>query len=56
MDPVSLIVAALAAGASEGAKTTVSEAVKDAYAGLKKLVQARLAGRISGEDAFTCRR
>lgn len=52
LDPVSLIVAALAAGASEGTKTTVSEAVKDAYAGLKRLVKGRFVGRASGEVAL----
>ncbi|MCH6172352.1 hypothetical protein [Pseudonocardia alaniniphila] len=53
MDPVALIVAALAAGAVAGAENTATEAVKDAYAGLKGLVRHRLAGRESGEAALS---
>jgi hypothetical protein len=52
MDPISLIVAALAAGAAAGAQSTVTEAVKDAYAGLKALVRRRLTGRTAGEVAL----
>ena len=35
MDPITMIVAALAAGAAEALKDTAAAAVKDAYAGLK---------------------
>jgi hypothetical protein len=49
VDPVSLIVAALAAGAVAGAQNTATEAVKDAYGGLKALVQRRLEGRPAAE-------
>jgi hypothetical protein len=38
MDPITLIVTALAAGAAAGLTDTVSQAVKDAYAGLKGLI------------------
>jgi hypothetical protein len=38
MDPVSLIEAALVAGAAAGAKDTTSQSVKDAYIGLKTLL------------------
>jgi hypothetical protein len=38
MDPVSLIEGALVAGAAASAKDTASQAVKDAYAGLKILL------------------
>jgi hypothetical protein len=41
MDPVSVIVAALAAGAAAGAKPTAEQAIKDAYAGLKGLIQRK---------------
>ncbi len=51
MDPVSVIVAALTAGAVAGAQGTATDVVKDAYAGLKALVRRRLAGRVSGEVA-----
>jgi hypothetical protein len=41
MEPISLILAALAAGASAGISGTMSRAVEDAYASLKaKVVQA----------------
>ena len=49
MDPITLIVTALAAGAALGVKDTASTAIKDAYAGLKALVRKRLAGRPDGE-------
>jgi hypothetical protein len=45
MDPVSLIVAAVAAGAAEAAKGTASVAVKDAYAALKSLLRSHFAGK-----------
>jgi hypothetical protein len=38
MDPVSAIVGALIAGATVAAKDTATQAVKDAYAGLKTLI------------------
>jgi hypothetical protein len=44
MDPVSLILAAVVAGASEAARETAGTAVKDAYTGLKKLIRRRFAG------------
>ena len=49
MDPVTLIVAALVAGAAAGLKDTASSAIKDAYNGLKGLVRRKLAGRPGGE-------
>ena len=54
MDPITLIVTALAAGAALGVKDTTSSAVKDAYAGLKALVRKRLAGR-PGADLVLAR-
>ena len=39
MEPVTLIVGALAAGAAAAAKETASQAVKDTYGGLKNLIQ-----------------
>jgi hypothetical protein len=52
MDPISLIVAALAAGATAGVSNTASTAVKDAYTGLRELVRRRLAGRAAAEVAL----
>jgi hypothetical protein len=49
MDPVTLIVTALAAGAVLGLRDTASAAVKDAYASLKSLVSRRLGGRQDGD-------
>ena len=49
MDPVTLILTALAAGAALGVKDTESSAVMDAYARLKALVKMRLAERRDGE-------
>lgn len=51
MDPITLIVTALAAGAALGAQDTVSAMVKDAYAGLKgsgEKAAWRQAGRGAG--------
>ena len=39
MDPITIIVTALALGAAAGLKPTAEQAVKVAYAGLKKLIQ-----------------
>jgi hypothetical protein len=42
MDPVTLVVTALAAGAASALQDGTSSAVKDAYARLKALVMKRL--------------
>ncbi len=49
MDPVTLIVTALAAGAASGLQDGVSAAVKDAYARLKALVTKQFADRPNAE-------
>jgi hypothetical protein len=41
MDPISIIVTSLVAGAVGGLKTTAELAVRDAYAGIKKLIQRK---------------
>jgi lipoprotein-anchoring transpeptidase ErfK/SrfK len=51
MDPVTLIVAALTVGASAGVTDTVSQGIKDAYAGLKALVLRRVKDTPAGEVA-----
>jgi hypothetical protein len=48
MDPITLIVTALAAGAGQGITDSASAAVKDAYARLKARVKVKLGG---GPDA-----
>jgi hypothetical protein len=52
MDPISLIIAALAAGAIAGVKDTAGQAVSDAYAGLKALIRRRFAGNREAEVAL----
>jgi hypothetical protein len=52
MDPISLIVTAVAAGAIVGVRDTASQAVKDAYAGLKSLMRRRFAGNPEAEAAL----
>jgi hypothetical protein len=44
MDPISIVVAALVAGASAGLQDIVSGAIKDAYAGLKGVLLKRFPG------------
>lgn len=51
MDPLSMIVAALAAGAAEAVKPAAAQAVKDAYAGLKAFLARKLGGAPNAEDA-----
>lgn len=45
MDPITLILAALAAGTAVGVQGTASAMVEDAYAGLKLLLRKRLRDR-----------
>lgn len=52
MDPVSLVLNALASGAAQGAADSVSDAVKSAYTKLKNLVSARVSGKKSAEVAL----
>jgi predicted deacylase len=52
MDQVSTVVAALLAGAASGLTSTATSAVKDAYAGLKKLVQRAFADNPDAEQAL----
>ncbi len=52
MDPITLIISALLSGASAGLKDTATQSVKDAYAGLKGLIQHRFHGRNEAEVAL----
>ena len=52
MDPVTLILTALATGAAASAKDVTSQAVKDAYNGLKTLIKNKLAGKPDAEMAL----
>ena len=52
MDPTTLIISALVAGTAAGLTETASQAVKDAYGGLKGLIQKHLAGKPEAEMAL----
>lgn len=49
MDPISMIIAALGAGAIAATKDTAGTAVKDAYQGLKTLIKKKLEGDALGQ-------
>ena len=49
MDPITLIVTALAAGAAQGMTDNASEMVKEAYASLKARVKEKLGAKPSAE-------
>ena len=49
MDPISLIIAALSAGAIAAAKDTAGTAVKDAYLGLKTLIKKKFESDAFGQ-------
>jgi hypothetical protein len=51
VEPITLILAALAAGAVKGVGETASAAVTDAYAALKNALRRRLAGKPAALDA-----
>ncbi|WP_112238858.1 RIP homotypic interaction motif-containing protein [Kribbella monticola] len=53
MDPISLILGALAAGALKGIGDAAGSAIKDAYSGLKELVAARFQGNDKAALALT---
>ena len=53
MDPISLIVSALAAGTVSGLTDTSAGVVKDACASLRDLVRRRFAGRRVAETALS---
>lgn len=52
MDSVELVTTALTAGVAAGSRDVATSAVRDAYAGLRSLVQRCLAGRHAGEVAL----
>jgi hypothetical protein len=51
MEPVSMIIAALGAGAIAATKDTAGTAVKDAYQGLKTLIKKRFADQGKEDDS-----
>lgn len=51
MDPVTMIVTALAMGAASGAPSVGAQAIKDAYAGLKTLIVRRFGNKPDAQKA-----
>lgn len=49
MDPITLILTSLAAGASATLNDTAGQAIKDAYVGLKSLLKRKFGGRLDGD-------
>ena len=52
MDPITLIVTAIIAGTAAAAQETVGTAIKDAYNGLKALIQKRFEGKPAAQTAL----
>jgi hypothetical protein len=52
MDPLTLIISALTAGVAAATQTVVGDAIKEAYVGLKGLLQQKFAGKQSAEIAL----
>jgi hypothetical protein len=52
MDPITLILTALGAGAAAGGQSVASNAIKDAYTGLKTLVRRKFVGEPGSELAL----
>lgn len=55
MDPISLIVTALASGAAAALKPTAENVVKDAYQGLKSIIRDRYAKASDGVEGLESR-
>jgi len=53
MDPLNLILTALGTGAAVGSQSIAGDAIKDAYTGLKTLLQRKFTGKSSAELALT---
>ena len=53
MEPTSIILTALLAGATAAAKDTASQAIKDGYQGLKTLIQNRFSDKPAAQTALT---
>jgi hypothetical protein len=52
MEPVTLILTALATGAAAGAASASESAIRDAYNGLKAVIQRQFAGKDKAERAL----
>ena len=52
MDTLTLVITALTTGSDVSTRNTASESLKEAYAGLKGLIQQKLAGKAAAEIAL----
>jgi len=52
VDPISVVMEALTAGALSGARDVASRSVKDSYDRLKSLLRTRFGGRVAAETAL----
>jgi hypothetical protein len=52
MDTLTLVITALTTGSAVCTRDTASESLKEAYAGLKGLIQQKLAGKAAAEIAL----
>jgi hypothetical protein len=52
MDPITMIISALAAGAASAASDTAAQAVRDAYGGLKELLHRKFGPSDAGNTAL----
>jgi hypothetical protein len=52
MDPITLILTALTAGVAAATQTVAGDTIKDAYSGLKHLLQQKLTGKPGAEVAL----
>jgi hypothetical protein len=52
MDTLTLVITALTTGSTASTRDTASESLKEAYAGLKRLVQQKLTGKAAAEIAL----
>ncbi len=52
MDSLTLVITALTTGSATSVKNTASESLKEAYTGLKTLIQRKFAGKAAAEVAL----
>lgn len=52
MDTLTLVITALSIGSAASVRETASESLKEAYAGLKTLIQQKCAGRTTAETVL----
>ena len=53
MDPITLVITALLSGAASAGQAIAGDTIKEAYTGLKNLIQRKFAGKPEAELALT---